>query len=212
MQFDLIDWQPGLPLKIFEDANLSIPIDDRKQWLGEWHTDLEWFRALHRTRYSNGLIGLHEQMARHPLEKMQPETGITPDDSLLRRLVRRQRQLVEADLLVVANDHWNFDVRGFNPGGNHGSFFRISTHSVFMVAGGKNTNIPVGVTINEPYDSLSFVPTLLALTGELRDDSRPIPILWEKGFRRFPGRVVRELLPNGVNKPKIAITGASSSP
>jgi hypothetical protein len=211
MKFDLIDWQSGLPLKIFEDPNLTVP-GDRKQWLGEWHTDLEWLRAVHRTKYSNGIVGLHEELARHSLERLTPESGITPDDSLLRRLARRQRELVEADMLIIANDHWNFDVRGFNPGGNHGSFFRISTHSVFMVAGGKSTNIPAGITITEPYDSLSFVPTLLALTGELRDDSRPIPILWDKGFRRFPGRVVKELLPDGVNKPKIAITGASSSP
>ncbi len=45
--------------------------------------------------------------------------------------------LVENDLLILANDHWNFDVRGFNPGGNHGSFFRISTHSTLMLAGGE---------------------------------------------------------------------------
>ena len=38
--------------------------------------------------------------------------------------------------MVVASDHWNFDVRGFNPGGNHGSFLRISTHSTLMFAGG----------------------------------------------------------------------------
>jgi len=39
-------------------------------------------------------------------------------------------------------NHWNFDVRGFNPGGNHGSFFRISTHSTLMFAGGERTGTP----------------------------------------------------------------------
>jgi len=39
------------------------------------------------------------------------------------------------------------------------------------------------------------VPTLLALTGNLRDDSNPVPELWEKGFRTFPGHVVKELVP-----------------
>jgi len=97
-------------------------------------------------------------------------------------------------MLVVANDHWNFDVRGFNPGGNHGSFFRISTHATFMIAGGDKTGIPRGLTIEEPYDSLSFAPTLLALTGNLRDDNNPTPALRDKGFRRFPGRPVKELL------------------
>jgi hypothetical protein len=97
--------------------------------------------------------------------------------------------------LIVANNHWNFDVSGFNPGGNHGSFFRISTHSTWMISGGERTGIPRGLVVDEPYDSLSFVPTLLALTGGLRDDMTPVPALWEKGFRRFPGRVVREIIP-----------------
>ena len=64
-----------------------------------------------------------------------------------------------------------------------------------MVAGGANTNVPKAFNIETPYDSLSFVPTLLALTGNLRDDSTPVPELWDKGFRKFPGRVVKELLP-----------------
>ena len=55
---------------------------------------------------------------------------------------QRKHNLRRTDLLVLANDHWNFNVRGFNPGGNHGSFFRISTHSVLLFAGGKDTGIP----------------------------------------------------------------------
>jgi len=81
-----------------------------------------------------------------------------------------------------------------------------------MIAGGEKTGIPRAAVIDEPYDSLSFVPTLLALTGELRDDSSPVPVLWSKGFRRFPGRVVRELLPESKPSPTIANTGASSAP
>lgn len=213
IHFDRIEWQSDLPLKIFEDPELTVPGSDRTSWLGQWHTDLEWLHALHRTRYSNGLIGLQEELARHKIDALSPDAaGISDDERLLRRFARRQRQLVEADLLVVANDHWNFDVRGFNPGGNHGAFFRISTHSTFMISGGPNTELPSGIAIEEPYDSLSFVPTLLALTGELRDDSNPIPILWEKGFRRFPGRVVKELLPDAGNRPKSVSTGVSSSP
>ncbi len=62
------------------------------------------------------------------------------------------------------------------------------------------------MSVDAPYDSLSFVPTLLAITGNLRDDNNPVPELWEKGFRRFPGHVVKELVPdqkaisNGVIK------------
>lgn len=130
----------------------------------------------------------------------------------MRDFARRKRELVEPDMLIVAHNHWNFDVRGFNPGGNHGSFFRISTHSVFMIAGGQNTSVPRALDITAPYDSLSFVPTLLALTGELRDDNNPSPTLREKGFTHFPGRIVKELLPAYSQGQKIAGNGVSALP
>lgn len=218
LQFETSPLHAGLPLQMLEDPHLQIPErgqtpsrEARETWLGQWHTDLEWLHALHRTKYSNGLIGLHEQLARHAVARLSvDEPGISSDERLLRRLLRRQRQNIESDLLVVANDHWNFDVRGFNPGGNHGSFFRISTHSTFMLAGGERTSIPRGAVIEEPYDSLSFVPTVLALTGNLRDDNNPIPVLSDKGFRRFPGRPVREVLARPENR-KIAATGATAT-
>jgi hypothetical protein len=208
LQFKQISWQTGLPLQIFEDPNLIVPNADRTGWLSEWHTDVEWLRALHKTHYSNGLIGLHEELARHDIERLSTnDPSLTADARLMREFARRKRELVEADMLIVANDHWNFDVRGFNPGGNHGSFFRISTHSVFMLAGGSKTNFPQAFNIEAPYDSLSFVPTLLALTGNLRDDSNPVPELWEKGFRRFPGPVVKELFPGQEKQKATAISG-----
>lgn len=207
LRFELADWQPGLPLHIFEDPELAIPAGRREVWLSQWHTEAEWFQALHRTRYSNGLIGLYEELAQHPVERLSlDDPNLSTDERLLRRLTKRQRELIETDILLVANDHWNFDVRGFNPGGNHGSFFRVSTHSTLMIAGGANTNLPKGVVVDEPYDSLSFVPTVLALTGNLRDDSNPIQVLWDKGFRRFPGRVIKEVLPQKSPDKKIVST------
>jgi hypothetical protein len=195
IHFERAEWHDNLPLKIWEDAQLQVPDNNRAAWLNEWHTDLEWLRALHKTEYSNGLIGLHEQLARHPNEALETDVaGLTDDERLLRRLRRHQRELVEADLLVLANNHWNFDVRGFNPGGNHGSFFRISTHSTLMLAGGEQTGIPRGLKVEEPYDSLSFMPTVLALTGQLRDGSNPVPVLYNRGFRRFPGRLIKQVL------------------
>jgi hypothetical protein len=212
LHLELTPWHAGLPLHILEDPQLEVPVSNREAWLSQWHTDLEWLRALHRTRYSNGLVGLHEQLARHSVARLEVgEPGISADERLLRRLLRRQRQNIEADVLVVANDHWNFDVRGFNPGGNHGSFLRISTHSTFMLAGGDKTTIPRGLVVQEPYDSLSFVPTVLALTGNLRDDNKPIPVLSDKGFRSFPGRPVKEVLTRSGNDKTIS-TGAPSSP
>jgi hypothetical protein len=206
--FERTGWRAGLPLKLFEDARLTPPAgEDRGRWLGAWHTDLEWLRATHLTRYSNAVVGLHEQLARHVVEGTDDTAAnLSADDKLIRRFRQRQRVLVENDLLILANDHWNFDVRGFNPGGNHGSFFRISTHSTLMLAGGDNSGIPRGLVVEEPYDSLSLMPTLLTLTGQLEGDERPAPVLWRRGFRAFPGRVVRELFEAPAHASPVADT------
>ncbi|MDT7806840.1 MAG: Type phosphodiesterase / nucleotide pyrophosphatase [Acidobacteriota bacterium] len=195
VSFNRAAWHAGLPLKLWEDASLNTPSGEaREGWLGGWHTDLEWLRATHLTKYSNAVVGLHEQLARHIVEGTDADApGLSDDERCMRRFRARQRVLVESDLLLLANDHWNFDVRGSNPGGNHGSFFRISTHSTLMLAGGEHTRIPRGLVVEEPYDSLSLMPTLLALTGQIEDGTRPVPVLWRQGFRSFPGRVVREL-------------------
>ena len=213
LTFEKIAWQPDLPLRMFEDDQLELPAGyTREAWLNEWHTDLEWLHALHRTTYSNGMMGLYEEVARHANGRLDTgEPNISADELLSRRFLKRQRELIEFDLLLVANNHWNFDVRGFNPGGNHGSFFRVSTHSTLMFAGGDKTHLPRGAIIDEPYDSLSFMPTMLALTGNLRDDRTPLPVLWNKGFRRFPGRIIKEILPASPQNQKIAVTGASVS-
>ncbi len=171
-------WGPGLPLELFEDPQLNIPGSDRETdritWLDQWHDERAWLEAVHRTRYSNGIISLTEQL-------LDPTPPPGDDDrDLADRYRDRQRNLRRTDLLVFANDHWNFNVRGFNPGGNHGSFLRISTHSVLLFAGGKDTGIPTGLRVETPYDSLSFVPTILNLMG------RPEPDL--------PGPVIQELV------------------
>lgn len=162
LTFDHCEWMAGLPLGLWEDEGVIIN-GDRAQWLSEWHDEHSWLRAIHRSRYSNGLIGLMEQL----LEMEPPRSG-EPDR-------------LRTDLLVFAANHWNFNVRGFNPGGNHGSLLRASAHSVLMFAGGKGTGLQPGLRIDTPYDSLSLVPTILALMGK----SEP----------NLPGPVIRELLP-----------------
>ena len=179
---------------MLEDARLNQPLADRLVWLDDWHTDTEWLQALHKTQYSNGLVGLHEQFTVFPAPGTDTNApGLSADERLLHSFVRRQRRLVETDMLIVANNHWNFDVRGFNPGGNHGSFFRISTHSTLLFAGGERTGIPRGLAVSEPYDSLSVAPTILALTGNLQSDNSPSDILARRGFVKFPGRVIFEV-------------------
>ncbi|HLJ47029.1 MAG TPA: alkaline phosphatase family protein [Bryobacteraceae bacterium] len=173
-------WRDGLPLRIFEDPQLSVP-GDRAEWLSGWHTDREWLEAVHQTAYSNAIIGLQEELSRDlPAPAVPPKSA---DEIVLRRFEERKRHLAQADLLILASNHWNFNTRGFNPGGNHGSFFRISTHSVFMLAG---AGIPEGLRVERPYDSLSFMPTLLSLTGLASPDE----------LKRFPGPVIDEFDPN----------------
>lgn len=149
-------WRAGLPLQIFEDQDLHIPPGTRRQeWLSQWHTEQEWMRAIYQTRYSNGVIGIIEEMS--PVGQNVP--GRPGVDSVTLRYEKRRRELVQTDIHIFAADHWNFNVRFPNPGGNHGSFLRISTHSVWMMAG-------AGVTagrIDEPVDSLEFARKLLEL-------------------------------------------------
>ncbi len=191
VSFQVREWSGGFPLKFFEDRNLGVV--DRAAWLSDWHTEIEWLRATHKTMYSNAIIGLNEQMDRHPLSGSE-DSALSPDEKLIARFRQRQRHLTEADMLILANNHWNFDVRGFNPGGNHGSFFRVSTNSTFMIAGGAKTGIPRGLTVDEPYDGMSFTPTILRLMGKIDDENRPTSELYDLGFRKFPGRVVKEVI------------------
>lgn len=193
IRFDVVKWRAGLPLSYLEDPQLNIPDGKREEWLSEWHSEIEWLRVTHRTQYSNAIIGLQEQFERHDLGGTDtPSQPASQEEAVLDRYRNRQRRLVEPDLTILASNHWNFDVRGFNPGANHGSFFRVSTHATLMFTGGIHTSIPRGLVIEEPYDSLSFIPTVFKLTGDLTD-SGLTPALRQKGFGPFPGRVISEL-------------------
>jgi len=156
-------WRSGLPLALFEDPELHIPAGSSKeQWLNQWHTEEEWLRAIHQTRYSNGVIGIIEELS--PVGDNVPgRAGMNP---VRLRYERRRRELVQADIHLFTSDHWNFNVRFPNPGGNHGSFLRISTHSVWMMAG---AGVSAG-HVDEPVDSLQFARVLLNM---LKNPSSP---------------------------------------
>ena len=61
-----VPWAPGLPLELLEDPQLKIPSGDRETWLSQWHDERDWLEAVHRTRYSNGIISLTEELLDHP--------------------------------------------------------------------------------------------------------------------------------------------------
>jgi Type I phosphodiesterase / nucleotide pyrophosphatase len=176
---------PGFPLRLLEDENLAVPQAEREAWLNSWHSESEWLHATHRTAYSDGIIALHEQFLPLSLALHSDDA----DAALLARFNRRRRRLAEPDFLIFANDHWNFNVRNFNPGGNHGSFLRASTHAILLFAGGVDTGVPSHLQIQEPYDSLSFVPTLLDLMG------------MHAGAAKLPGRPIQEVLPSASGSP-----------
>ena len=172
IEFSVAAAGPGFPLHLWEDANLHILDDNRGEWLSTWHSEQEWLRVVHETEYSNGIIGITEQFTQTPALARWHDVATPEDQRLLQRLETRRRRLVAPDMLIFARSHWNFNVRSFNPGGNHGSFFRISTHSTLMFAG---AGVPHGLTNDEPYDSLSFAPTVLRLLG--RDAKLPGPVI-----------------------------------
>jgi hypothetical protein len=177
IHMDTAELVAGLPLHIWEDPEFAVPVDERSTWLSSWHSESDWLHAVHKTRYSNGILALYEQFA-----DLACSPALAGDARLVQEFQARRRRLAEPDFLIFANNHWNFNVRGFNPGGNHGSLLRISTHSVLMLAGGTETRIPRQLVIEEPYDSLSLVPTILELMGLPRETSA------------LPGRPIRELL------------------
>jgi hypothetical protein len=178
VHFERAEFAPGFPLHIFEDENLAVPRDQRDTWLNSWHSDSDWFQATYQTAYSNGIVALHEQFL-PPIIAQSAD----PDAALVARFNQRRRRLAEPDFMIFANDHWNFNVRNFNPGGNHGSFLRASTHAILLLAGGVDTGVPHALEVQAPYDSLSFVPTILELMGMHTEAAK------------LPGRAIQEVLP-----------------
>jgi len=172
LRFTIADWRAGLPVALYEGVGA--------EWLAGWHSERDWLRATHRTAYSNAVIGLFAQLARRP-EGVEP-VAQSETERLFQEFGWRERRAAEADLLILAANHWNFNVRSFNPGGNHGSFFPVSTHATLMFAGGARTGIPRGLKISEPYDALSFAPTVLKLAGMPQ-------------YAQLPGQVIEELFP-----------------
>jgi hypothetical protein len=154
-----IPWQAELPLALFEDPNLHVPAGfDRAAWLSSWHSEREWMRAIHQCQYSTAVIGIVEE-----LSPIGPDVPGKPGmDPIMLRYEKRRRNLVETDFHIFSADHWNFNVRFPNPGGNHGGFFRISTHAVWAIAG---PGIPVR-SVDEPYDGLNFASTMLSIVGK----------------------------------------------
>lgn len=207
--FERREWQSGFPLALWEDEGLDIA-GDRRAWLEAFHTEREWIEAVHRTRYAIAIVGLYELLGKPwrtflteaYLERWRAVEGIAwgngrtdqdaPESTLLLRFFERRRRNVEPDMLVHASLYWNFNIRDFNPGGNHGGFHRMSSQATWMMWGGRHTGLKRGYVVTRPYESLSLLPTLLELIGgtrggELSEAARA------KGFRPLPGEIAWEI-------------------
>src|SRR6185369_5406926 len=102
------------------------------------HTDREWLSATCRTSEGLGVSNLVDALStayRASFAAAAARDG-AGDRAILRRFALRRRDAVMPDLFVRAADRWNFDVKDFNPGGNHGGFGRDSMDSVFWMHGG----------------------------------------------------------------------------
>ncbi len=157
------------PLELWEDPKLETGSVDRGERLRAAALGARiGFRRCMPRNNSNGIIDVVEALIPAP---SKPAT-------LLDQYKDRKQRLRQVDMIVFAGNHWNFNVRGFNPGGNHGAFFQPSTHAVMLFAGGGETGVPKGLRVEEPYDGLSLVPTLLTLLGKPEADL-PGPVIHE---------------------------------
>ncbi len=154
------EWMDGLPFHLVEDKALDPPQGvEANKWLSEWHSEDDWLKATYACRYTNGVVGITEELM--PMADVLPKReSVAP---ILQQLELRRRQLVQTDFHIFASDHWNFNARNFNPGGNHGSFLRQSTHSVWMMAG---AGLASGIHYTDPADSLNFGSTVMQCAGK----------------------------------------------
>ena len=160
VRYDPGEWTDGLPFHLAEDRALHVPeCVEANVWLSAWHSEDDWLRATYACHYTNGVVGITEELL--PMTDALPSReSMAP---LLQRLELRRRELVQPDFHIFASDHWNFNARNFNPGGNHGSFLRQSTHSVWMMAG---AGLAPGVHYTDPADTLNFGSTVLQYAGK----------------------------------------------
>jgi hypothetical protein len=194
--FDAGEWRAGLPLGLFEDPALDTRGEDRLAWLSSYHADREWLAAAHETANGLGVPALVEVLSPFHRDAFAAAAAAdaTEDARLLRRLELRRRDAAMPDLFVHAAPHWNFDVKDFNPGGNHGGFGRQSMHAVFWIRGGERTGVAAGpLAVATPYDGLDFAPTILEAAGVTVNGRLPAELV-RAGFRPYPGRVASEAL------------------
>jgi hypothetical protein len=195
-------WTDGVPLGLYRDPRLASGAEDRAAWLTAFHTEREWLDAVHRTKLGLGVVGLSEVFSRDYVDAFESAMARdkTPEERLARRFELRRRKAMETDLLLHASAHWNFSVKDFNAGGNHGGFSRQSMHAVLWMTGGSATRIPKGpLLVERACDGLDFAPTILEAAGVTSSGRLPETLV-TGGFRPFPGRVAYEAL--GRNRPR----------
>ena len=75
VDWDNAEWRPGLPLELLQDPAIDIAPTARADWLSRPHTEAEWLLAVHKSKYSNGVIGITEELS--PVGRMSPARRVS---------------------------------------------------------------------------------------------------------------------------------------
>ena len=64
---------------------------------------------------------------------------------------------------------------------------------------------------HDPINGFEFLVQAYRATDPAFDERATVPVLWDKGFRRFPGRIIKELFPETPPTRKLAVTEATTT-
>jgi hypothetical protein len=188
-----------MPLRLFEDERFDTGGEPRVDWLSRFHPDREWLAAVHATDEGLAVMGLPEAFSTAYAGTFARVAARAPTraERLRTEFELARRLAMESDVFVAASPLWNFDLKDFNPYGNHGGFRRQSMNALFWLHGGPETRVSPGPRlVTTPFDALDVAPTLFE-AAEIATDGK-IPTRYrDAGFTNLPGRVVRDAFGRG---------------
>lgn len=173
----------------------------RLRWMRAFHPLRQWLRATYMTEYANA-VTMFVDIFNDPV----PEFVDNPDfqkyliyfssEEMKQRYLRglkRKHASLQPDLIVWAEELWNYNSKARTSGGTHAGLRPMVARTTFLAWGGDDTGVARGKTVSEPALTLDFVPTLLQAVGMLDSENRVIrdPLsIPERPFLPFPGQVV----------------------
>ena len=148
----------GLPLELWEDPKLETGSADRQEWLKAWHSEREWFQAVHATRYSNGIIDVVEALVPGP-SKTTTELDEYKD---------RKRGLRQVDMIVFARQSLEFQCAGLQSRRESRGILPAFHACRDVVCRGRRDGCTEGSARGEAIRQLEPGPDFVYLAGEAR--------------------------------------------